>query len=211
MQPRPPDTIDLGAVVLRRWTAADVPALTVAVVESLDHLQPWMVWATPDLATEAAFARFVVETTARAADGGEALYGIFAPADAPSGRLGADGGRGELDAAPGAVLGGVGLHDRGTPGSVEIGYWLHVAATGRGLMTRIVGHLTDLALALDDVRWVEIRCDPANASSAAVARRLGYDLAAVVDSDRPRAPADCGRHLVWTRTQPVGAPGATRT
>ena len=60
-------------------------------------------------------------------------------------------------------------------------------------MTRIVGHLTDLALAQEAVTWVEIRCDEANAASAAVPRRLGFDLAATIPSDRPQAPADTGR------------------
>lgn len=185
VRPRLPDTVELGDVVLRRWAAGDVAALTVAVVESLDHLRPWMVWAAPELATEAAFTRFVRDATARAADGGEAVYGVF-------------------DTTTGAVLGGVGLHDRGRPGSVEIGYWLHVAATGRGLMTRIVADLTDRALAMDDVRGVEIRCDAANTASAAVPRRLGYRLADVVVTDRPQAPADTGRDMVWVRTEPVG-------
>jgi RimJ/RimL family protein N-acetyltransferase len=180
-----PDTIDLGEVVLRRWAADDVPALTVAVVESLDHLQPWMVWATPEEATPDGFARFIDESAGRAADGHEAVFGIFAT-------------------ATGAVQGGVGLHDRVGPGGVEIGYWLHVGATGRGLMTRIVGHLTDLALAQDGIRWVEIRCDEANGASAAVPRRLGFTLAATIPSDRPQAPADTGRDLIWTRTEPVG-------
>ncbi len=184
-----PERIDLGDVVLRRWAAADVPALTVAAVESLDHLQPWMEWATPETATEEAFATFVRETTARADGGTEAVFGIF-------------------DAGTGAVLGGVGLHDRVAPGGVEIGYWLHVAATGAGLMTRVVAHLTDLALAQDAVRWVEIRCDAANTASAAVPRRLGFALAATITSDRPPAPADSGQDLIWTRTRtdpPVGS------
>jgi RimJ/RimL family protein N-acetyltransferase len=187
--PWPPLTIDLGDVVLRRWTDDDVPALTVAVVESLDHLQPWMVWATPETATEDEFARFRVESDARAADGHEAVFGIF-------------------DAETGAVRGGVGLHDRvGSlqDGAVEIGYWLHVGATGQGLMTRVVAHLTDLSLAHDGIRWVEIRCDEANRASAAVPRRLGFTLAATIPSDRPQAPADTARDLIWTRTAPIGA------
>ena len=36
-----------------------------------------MVWATPEGATEEAFTRFREETTARAADGHEAVFGIF--------------------------------------------------------------------------------------------------------------------------------------
>lgn len=182
-----PETIDLGEVVLRRWQREDVPALTAAVVASLDHLQPWMVWATPEQATEAELTRFRDETAARSADGHEAVFGIFDP-------------------GTGAVLGGVGLHDRVAPGGVEIGYWLHVAATGRGLMTRIVAHLTDLALAQPTLTWVEIRCDEANRASAAIPRRLGFTLAATIPSDRPQAPADTGRDLIWTRTAPIGSP-----
>jgi RimJ/RimL family protein N-acetyltransferase len=184
--PWPPESIDdLGDVVVRRWADEHVPALTAAVVESLDHLQPWMVWATPETATEEAFHRFRVDSDARAADGHEAVYGIF-------------------DRRTGAVLGGVGLHDRLGPGGVEVGYWLHVGATGRGLMTRIVGHLTDLALSHEDVLWVEVRCDEANVASAAVPRRLGFRLVDVIASDRPQAPADTGRDMIWTRTDPIG-------
>lgn len=179
-----PETIDLGDVLVRPWSAADIPALTSAVAASLDHLQPWMVWATPEGATEEAFARFLEDTAARAATGTEAVYGVF-------------------DAATGEVLGGVGLHDRVGPGGVEIGYWLHVDATGRGLVTRIVGHLTDVALAQPEVGWVEIRCDAANRASAAVPARLGFTLAATIPSDRPQAPADTGRDLIWTRTTPI--------
>jgi RimJ/RimL family protein N-acetyltransferase len=185
VEPRPPEEIDLGDVVLRRWTMADVPALTVACAESLEHLQPWMEWATPS-ASEEDFARFVTETTERAADGSEAVYGLFA-------------------ADHGAVLGGVGLHDRVAPGGIEVGYWLHVAATGRGLMTRVVAHLTDLALAMADIRWVEIRCDAANRASAAVPQRLGFTLAATIPSDRPQAPADTGVDLIWTRSAPIAS------
>ena len=188
MHPPPPDRIDLGDVVLRRWTPADAAALAAAAAEALDHLAPWMPWATPDGVTEAAMATFIAETTARSADGSEVIYGIVAP--------------------DGTVLGGTGLHDRLGGGGLEIGYWLAPSATGRGLMTRIAGHLTDLALGLDGIDRVEIHCDEANGPSAAVPRRLGFALDRIIDSDRPQAPADTGRDMIWVRTEPVGA---TRT
>ncbi len=179
MEPPPPDRIDLDEVVLRRWTHDDVPALAQAVHESFEHLRPFMSWATPEQTTEAAFHVFVDETTARALDGSEAVYGIF-------------------DVGTGAVLGGCGLHDRlPEPGGLEIGYWLHVHATGRGLMTRIAGHLTQLALTWPGITRVEIHCDRANERSAAVPRRLGYRLDRAEPADRPRAPGDTGEHLIW--------------
>ncbi len=185
MHPTPPDRIDLGDVVLRRWQPDDAAALAAAAADALDHLAPWMIWATPDGVTEAAMATFIAETTVRSADGGEVIYGIVA-----------------LD---GTVLGGTGLHDRLGGGGLEIGYWLAPSATGRGLMTRVAGHLTDLALGLDGIERVEIHCDEANRPSAAVPRRLGYVLDRIVDSDRPQAPADTGRDMIWVRTEPVGA------
>ena len=190
MHPPPPDRIDLGDVVLRRWEPDDAPALAAAAAAALDHLAPWMVWATPEGATESAMATFIAETTARSADGSEQIYGI-------------------VDGADGSVLGGTGLHDRLGGGGLEIGYWLAPTATGRGLMTRIAGHLTDLALRLEGIERVEIHCDEANVRSAAVPRRLGYRLDRIVDSPRPQAPADTGRDLIWVRTEPVGAAGTT--
>jgi RimJ/RimL family protein N-acetyltransferase len=190
VHPPPPDRIDLGDVVLRRWEPDDAAALAAAAAAALDHLAPWMVWATPEGATESAMATFIAETTARAAGGSEQIYGI-------------------VDGTDGSVLGGTGLHDRLGGGGLEIGYWLAPRATGRGLMTRIAGHLTDLALRLEGIERVEIHCDEANVRSAAVPRRLGFRLDRIVDSPRPQAPADTGRDMIWVRTEPVGAAGTT--
>lgn len=190
VHPTPPDRIDLGDVVLRRWEAGDAAALAAAAAAALDHLAPWMVWATPDGVTEAAMATFIAETTARSADGSEVIYGIVGAGD-------------------GTVLGGTGLHDRLGGGGLEIGYWLAPTATGRGLMTRVAGHLTDVALRLDDIERVEIHCDEANARSAAIPRRLGYRLDRIIDSDRPQAPADTGRDMIWVRTESIGAMAPT--
>jgi hypothetical protein len=55
------------------------------------------------------------------------------------------------------------------------------------------------ALALPDVRAVEIRHDKANAASSAVPRRLGYTLVGEAPNRAP-APADSGTDLVWRRT-----------
>ncbi|HEY0409661.1 MAG TPA: hypothetical protein VGE42_05280 [Candidatus Dormibacteraeota bacterium] len=45
--------IAADAVVLERWRAEDATALLAAVSESVDHLRPWMDWATerPTLAS----------------------------------------------------------------------------------------------------------------------------------------------------------------
>ena len=44
---------------------------------------------------------------------------------------------GVFDPVSGAVLGGTGLHPRGGPGGLEIGYWIHVDHVGRGYATEL--------------------------------------------------------------------------
>lgn len=174
-------------MVLRSYTPDDAPGLAAAAAASLDHLAPWMPWATREGVTVEAMQTFITDTTARAADGSEAVYGLFDPTD-------------------GTCLGGCGLHDRlAEPGGIEVGYWLRVDATGRGLMTRVVGALCEVGLGLDGVTRIEVRCDATNARSAGVPRRLGFTLAGL-EPRTPAAPADSDREMVWVLTSGAGAP-----
>lgn len=184
MAPRPPERIEIGteAVAVRpRAHHADV--LAEAIGASLDHLRPWMAWATPGSAS-AGFQR------QRLADG------------EPAWDAGEDHPLLLLDPTEAVVLGGSGLHRRRGPGVLEIGYWLRPEATGRGLMTRVVAVLTEVALGVDGIHEVQIRCDVANTASAGVPRRLGYELREVVDKE-PEAPAETGRHQVWVTRGPA--------
>lgn len=184
------DRLDLGDVVLRHWTLADVPTLVRTVAESYDHLHPRMAWATPEGTSPEALTGFVRHATESYAAGTESILGIFDNVtDAP-------GDEGQV------VLGSCGLHHRADPATIEIGYWLAATATGRGLATRIAEALTVAALARDDIERVEIRCGETNERSAAVARRAGFTLVGTVDANRALAPADTtGRDLVWARTR----------
>ncbi len=185
-----PERIDLGEVVVRAFTRDDAPALARAMTESYDHLHPWMAWATPEGTTEDACRRFIDGAAARRDAGTDAEYGIFSTA---------------ADGPVRGVLGGCGLHDRIGPGALELGYWLHVAATGQGLMTRVAGVLTEAALTRPGIERVEIHSDEANLASAAVPRRLGYRLLGVEPTVRPGGPAGSGRHMIWARGHDVEA------
>jgi RimJ/RimL family protein N-acetyltransferase len=59
---------------------------------------------------------------------------------------------------------------------LEIGYWLRQEATGRGYATEAASAMIALAGTLPGMRHIEIRCDPRNAASAAVPKRLGFRL-----------------------------------
>lgn len=174
----PPERIDLGGIVLRRWLPGDLAARFEAITKSYVAIHPWMEWlAEPaTLEHQRAFGATVAESWPDA-DGG-CHYGIF------------DGS--------GAVVGAIGLHDDLGPRALAIGYWCHSAYAGRGFITRSASRLTDIALSLPGVERVEIHCDEANIRSAAVARRLGYRLDRV--EPRPvRAPAESGRGMVWIK------------
>lgn len=175
----PPARLALLDDVHLRWlTPADAPAIAAAVGDSLDHLRPWLPWATEESA-DVEFQRDRLNKLATlVARGEEWQYGLF----------GADDER---------LLGAFGLMTRRGPGTLEIGYWLHVDAGGRGYATQAAGALTDVARDLPGVRQVYIYCDAANRRSAGVARRLGYHLARS-ERVRPEAPSESGELQLWT-------------
>ena len=82
-------------------------------------------------------------------------------------------------------------------GTLEIGYWVHVDATGHGHATRAATALTDVALRRPRREEVLIYTDEANTRSAAIPRRLGFELLRVEDAERS-ASSETGRQQVWT-------------
>ncbi len=163
-----------GGVVLRAPDPIDASAATQAITASLDHLRPFMEWASKPPAVDQQALRLAVGREAFDA-GGDANYLIF----------GGD-----------EVIGGIGLHRRQGPGVLEIGYWLRPDREGGGVISAAVRALLRVAFEVDGAERVVIRCDQANTRSAAVAERCGFTLVDVVD-DVPKAPANTGRMMVW--------------
>lgn len=170
----PAETLTNGEVVLRRQRPGDVDALDRIVVESLDHLLPWMPWAA------AHTRRTAMEHLGRCETAwvsGEAYnYAIT---------------------VGGAPVGACSLMRRIGPGGMEIGYWLHPEWTGRGLVTASVVALVGAAFALPGVTYLEIHHDEANQASGAVPRRLGFTVVSrCPDPGRGAAPAESGVTVV---------------
>lgn len=175
----PPTELELLNGVHLRWlTTDDAAAIATAVGESLEHLRPWLPWATEESA-DVEFQRDRLSKLATlVARGEEWQYGLFGP----------DNER---------LLGSFGLMTRRGPGTLEIGYWLHVDAGGRGYATLAAGALTDVARDLPGIRHVYIYCDAANRRSAGVARRLGYHLTRS-ERVRPETPSESGELQLWS-------------
>ena len=182
MSAMPPTRIRLDdSYVLRLFRTGDSKALALAVGESLEHLRPWMPWADNESADERFQRRRLRGVQHKAAIGEEWQYGIF-PADESR------------------VLGSFGLMTRQGPGTIEIGYWVHVDEIGHGLATLASRALTNVSLALDGITTVYIRCDERNTRSASVPRRLGFTLEQTV-SRAPEAPGESGQLMIWARRE----------
>jgi RimJ/RimL family protein N-acetyltransferase len=94
-----------------------------------------------------------------------------------------------------AIVGGCGLHRRLGPGAIEIGYWVHVGHTRRGIATAVAAALRDEAYAIG-VERVELHCDETNVASAGVARSAGFQLVGTVPRP-PRTPGESGMEMIW--------------
>lgn len=166
-------------MIIRRVRATDAGAIAAAVGASLDHLRPWMPWATPEAADRASQLARVAEADHNWEAGLGYIYSV-------------------LTADQGTLVGEIALHRRPADASLEMGYWIAASQAGQGYVTSAGKALTTVALALPGVHRVEIHCDAANAASAAVARKLGYRLDRI-EERLPEAPGESGRLMIWIR------------
>jgi len=181
---RPSETVSYGPVCLRRWRAGDADVAYRVVMESLEHLRPWMPWAADYDHDQA--VRFTAQSEEDWASRDAYQYAIT---------------------SDGVVVGSCGLVRRIGPGGLEIGYWLRPADTGRGLVTAAAAALVREAFALPEVDRVEIIHDLANTRSAGVPRRLGFtEVGRRASRQLPAAPGESGIEVVWrlTRHDTVG-------
>jgi RimJ/RimL family protein N-acetyltransferase len=164
--------------VLRTWTLDDAEAMQRAILESLDHLRPWMWWVSDEPMTLEQRYDLITAFEQSRLEGGDVVYGVF------------------LEGEP---IGGTGLHRRPGPTGLEIGYWIHVDHLGHGYATELARVLTDTALSLDGIDMVEIHHDRANQRSRRVPEKLGYTVISEVPKE-PRAPAEVGMDVCWRTT-----------
>ena len=177
---RPPETIPLNQdTVLQRYTADMLVALAAAHAASVDHLTPYMPWAKADPTANA--LQFLDRTLIAWHSGTAFEYAVLQPATSK-------------------ILGGMGLMTRQGPHTLEVGYWLREEATGRGLATTGAGALAREAFEFPDVDTLFLLCDESNTRSAAVARRLGFELRGVEDTEK-LAPGQTGRTMRWAMTR----------
>jgi len=153
-----PYRIETGRLVIRCYEpATDAPLLKEAIDSSLDHLRPWMPWAANEPQPLEEKVELLRSFRADFDADENYAYGVFS--------------RDEL-----RQLGGCGLHPRGGPASLEIGYFIRADALRQGYATELTAVLTRAAFDVCGVERVDIQIDPANERSAGVPRKLGFTL-----------------------------------
>jgi RimJ/RimL family protein N-acetyltransferase len=150
---------------LRPWRADDAPELLPILEANRAHIGPWIPARVANPAPVPELALRLQSFAELFAQDREWRYAM-------------------IDANDGRLLGEVGLFPRDAGGRVsfedadrvELGYWLRSDATGRGIVTEAARALLDVASQFREFSHAEIRCDPRNAPSVAVAQRLGFTL-----------------------------------
>lgn len=175
-------------IVLRRSRVADAESWAAAIAASIEHLRPHMPWISEEPKT-------IEERRALLADWEHAW----------------DPGRGYnfmifLLGDEETVIGSCGLYPRGAPSSLEVGYWVHVEHSGKGIATEAARMLTTAAFTLDRISSVTLHHDRANLRSGRVPEKLGFRKGRS-RRDHVSAPGDEGVDVGWyvKRSQWPGA------
>jgi RimJ/RimL family protein N-acetyltransferase len=150
----PPYRIETERLVIRCYEPADAGAMKDGVDSSLDHLRDFMPWSRFEPQTLPEKVDLVRHFRGAFDADLDYIYGIFS--------------------SESRYLGGTGFHQRGGPGSLEIGYWVRADATRQGIATESTAVLTRVAIDLCGAHRVDLQIDPANDLSQGVPRKLGF-------------------------------------
>jgi RimJ/RimL family protein N-acetyltransferase len=174
----PPYRLETDRLVIRCWEPRDAPLLKDAVDRSRDHLWPWMPWTPAEPEDVAVVVARLRSFRAQFDNDENWIYGI-------------------LDRAETRVLGGTGLHPRGGPGSLEIGYWVAADVVRQGIATEATAVLTRAAFEHAGVERVDVGADARNEASLGVGRKLGFQEDGILRRRIPGRPGEPRGDMVF--------------
>jgi ribosomal-protein-serine acetyltransferase len=173
-----PEQLDGGDIELRRARPEMSDEIYDASKASFNELHQWMTWAD-EVPSREALAEFLNSAQTLFDRDEDSNYAL-------------------IEKASGDVVGSAGLHLKGDPHSREIGYWVRSDRTGRGYATSAARALCDAAFFYLPITRVVIRMDKANAASASVPPKIGFQLFG--EEKRPlETPGHTGTGLIWVR------------
>jgi RimJ/RimL family protein N-acetyltransferase len=153
-----PDFLQTERLLLRPPRSGDGAEIYEAIIESREHLMPWLEWAHAD-ETEADLEAHI-----------RRLAGHFA--------LRTDFEWMLYEQASQEFLGAVALHPAEQPGEpfFRMECWVRTFGQGQGYMTEAVTAVADFALTTMKVQRIEARIDSRNARAVALAVHCGFAL-----------------------------------
>ena len=161
-----PPRIETERLLLRPWIAEDAEALHEALTESVEHLEPWIPWATPHAPTMEQTETRLGIWLDEFINGDTFLYAAF-------------------DRSDSTLVGGIGFFPRIGPAALEIGYWMRMSRAGAGFATEATEAMTAVGLRVCGIERLEIHMDPSNVPSRRVPEKLGYRLLEIRDDAGP--------------------------
>lgn len=159
-----PDQFETERLILCAPKVGDGPMINDAIKESHTELKSWLTWADPLPTSEQSeemnrlsIVQYLRREVFR--------MNVFQKSDH-------------------LFVGVTSLHhiDWSVP-AFEIGYWVRTSLVGKGYASESVEGITNFAFSALGAIRMEIRCDPRNDRSAAVARRAGYMFEGTIRHD----------------------------
>ena len=147
--------VETERLVLRCWSPEDAPRCRAALDVCDDHLRPMIPFMKDEPRTLQQTAQWLRGHRAAFDLDQMYRYAIF-------------------DASEQKLLGENMLLARVGPGGLEIGYWTHKDALGKGIATEATCAVIRVAFEIEKMDRVEIMCAPENSASASIPAKLGF-------------------------------------
>lgn len=159
-----PDQFETERLIIRAPKPEDWQPIYTAMQASMNELKPWLPFARQEQTEQD------VQKTTK-----EAYLNFLSREDL---RFHA------FDKETGEFMISSGLHRiNWDVRKFEVGYWVDTKHRGKGYVTELVKGLTSFAFRELAANRVEIRCDPKNSRSKAVAERSGFELEGILRND----------------------------
>ena len=171
--------VETDRLVLRCWSPGDAPVLRAALDACDAHLRPMIPFMKDEPRSLQQTARWLREIRAAFDLGQMFRYAVF---DAKEQKL----------LCENMLLARVG------PGGLEIGYWTHKDAIGRGIANEATCAMIRVAFEIEKVKRVEIMCAPENSASASIPARLGFTHEATLKKRALDSDGEVRDLMVWS-------------
>lgn len=171
--------VETDRLVLRCWSPVDAPVLRAALDACDAHLRPMIPFMKDEPRSLQQTALWLRGHRAAFDLGQMYRYAVF-------------------DASEQNLLGENMLLARVGPGGLEIGYWTHKDAIGKGIATEASSAMIRVAFEIEKVRRVDIMVAPENRASASIPARLGFTHEATLKKRAVNSDGKTCDLMVWS-------------